>query len=128
MKVTIFFKNCGVEKEKFPLVNQFIKYLQEHYPLKNDVEINFLGKRIGNMTTGSRQPGLINVFCRKRIMRDILRSLAHEWFHEYEDIILKIPHKQHIGGKNENLANSESGKIIKKFEAQFSEIKELLYT
>ena len=87
-----------------------------------------MGERVGNMTTGSRIPGLINVFCRKRIIRDILRSVAHEWYHEYEDIILHIPHKTDIGGKNENLANAESGKIVKKFEMDYPELQEFLYS
>lgn len=127
MEVTINFKSCGIGKEKYSVINSFIKYLQKHYPLKDNIEINFLGERVGNMTTGSRIPGLINIFCRKRIIRDILRSVAHEWYHEYEDIILHIPHKTHIGGKNENLANAESGKIVKKFEMENSKFEKFLY-
>lgn len=127
MKVTVQFINCGIEKFKFPTINTFIKYLQKHYPLKKDVKIFFVGKRFGKMTTASRLPGDLRIFCKKRILRDILRSLSHEWFHEYEDLILNIPHKQHVGGKNENLANAESGKIIKKFEMENPELEKLLY-
>jgi hypothetical protein len=128
MRVSISLSNCGIDKNKYPVINLFISYLQKHYPLNQNIEIFFVGKRVGFMTTASRMKGQIKVFCKKRILRDILRSLAHEWFHEYEELILKIPHTKHIGGKNENLANSESGKIIKKFEVENPELEKHLYS
>ena len=61
------------------------------------------------------------------MMRDILRTIGHEWVHEYEDRILNIPHLQDIGGKNENIANAEAGKVVKKFEKKYPKAQDALY-
>ena len=128
MNVTVKYESCGIDQKFYPIVNKFIKYLQTYFPLEENLEINFIGRRQGKMTTASRMKNFIKVFCTKRILRDILRSLAHEWYHEYEDLILNIPHKKHIGGKNEDLANAKSGMIIKKFEYEFPDLQKSLYS
>ena len=69
------------------------------------------------MTTGQRNPkNELMILSKGRMNRDILRTLAHEWVHEYQRTILKRHKGPDIGGKNENEANSESGLIIKKYE------------
>jgi hypothetical protein len=117
MKVIIKHINSDVPKENYDFFNDFIKYLQKIKPLKNDVTIKFVGERKGNMTTGQRNDkNELLILSKGRMNRDILRTLAHEWVHEYQRTILKRHKGPDIGGKNEDEANSEAGSIIKKYE------------
>jgi hypothetical protein len=116
MKVSITYVDKEYKKHK-DLVEKFCAFLQKHFPLTETFRIQFLPKRTGSMTTGSRsESNLLKVLTKGRLNRDILRTLAHEWVHEYQRTILKRDKGPDIGGKNEDEANSESGKIIKKYE------------
>ena len=80
------------------------------------------------MTTGSRNSKhVIKVLSKNRIKRDIFRTIAHEWVHEYECDVLDIKHTRDIGGKNENIANAESGIAIKTFEKLYPKFEPNLY-
>lgn len=127
MKVTIIHKKSGIGEDEFKMYDKFIKYLQKEFPLKHDLTITFLGERIGKMTTGSRLPHDIRVLSKNRMNRDILRTLAHEWVHEYQMDIEKKEMGPDIGGENEDEANSESGAIMKKFEKAFPDSESKLY-
>jgi len=117
MKLTIKHSNSDVPQENYEFFNNFIKYLQKIKPLKHDVTIKFVGEREGDMTTGQRNDkDELLILSKGRMNRDILRTLAHEWVHEYQRTILKRNQGPDIGGKNEDEANSESGVIIKKYE------------
>jgi len=69
----------------------------------------------------------LKILVKGRLNRDILRTLAHEWSHEYQRTVLKRKKGPDIGGKNEDEANSESGAIMKKFEKAFPDSEERLY-
>ena len=56
MKVTIKYIKCGENKEHHSFFEKFIKFLNKKIPLKDDLKIEFLGERVGGMTTGSRIP------------------------------------------------------------------------
>lgn len=128
MKIKIRHKKSGISKEKYPLFDGFIRFLQSKLPLNEDLDINFVSQREGKMTTGSRRNnGGIFVLTKKRITRDILRTLAHEWVHEYQITILKRPHGPDIGGENEDEANAYAGQLVKLFEKKYPEINELMY-
>lgn len=127
MKVTIIHKKSGIERDEFKMYNKFIKYLQKEFPLKHDLTITFLGERMGKMTTGSRLPHDIRVLSKNRMNRDILRTLAHEWVHEYQMDVERKEMGPDIGGENEDEANSESGAIMKKFEKAFPDSESKLY-
>lgn len=127
MKVTIIHKNSGIDKNEYELYNKFINYLQDKFPLKRDLKVIFLGKRNGKMTTGSRLPQEIRVLSKNRMNRDILRTLAHEWVHEYQMEVEKKEMGPDIGGKIEDEANSESGAIMKKFERDVPDSEDKLY-
>ena len=128
MKITIKHIDSDVPKENYEFYNDFIQYLQKSYPLKNNIIIKFVGKRVGGMTTGQRntQNELI-ILSKGRMNRDILRTLAHEWVHEYQITILNRDQGPDIGGKNEDEANSESGSIIKKFEQSYPKNEKKMY-
>lgn len=127
MKVIVKHKNSGIDKKHYDFYNEFVKYLQKQYPLKGDVIVSFLGDRTGSMTTGSRNDNEIKVLTKNRMNRDICRTLAHEWVHEYQMTILNREMGPDIGGQNEDEANAEAGKVIKKFEKQFPNMEEMMY-
>ena len=54
MKITIKHIDSDIPKENYEFYNDFIQYLQKSYPLKNNIIIKFVGKRVGGMTTGQR--------------------------------------------------------------------------
>jgi hypothetical protein len=128
MKVKITYKENSVEKRKHKYIQDFIKFLFDNYPLKKNLEIIFLSKRVGNMTTGSRsQKNEIKVLSKGRMMRDVLRTLAHEWVHEYQIDIMGRKIGPNIGGINEDEANSIAGKLLKIFEKKHPEKEYMMY-
>jgi hypothetical protein len=127
MKVKIIFKD-NKPKELHKLYLEFVRFLQGEYPLKQNLTIEFLNERIGEMTTGSRHVDhILKVLTKGRMNRDILRTLAHEWIHEYQMTILGRKRGPDIGGKNEDEANAFSARLIKMFEKRFPNREELMY-
>jgi hypothetical protein len=128
MKVTVKHIKSGMDKGKQEFMNNFIEFLQKEIPLKNDITIEFLGERKGGMSTGSRKDEkLLKVLSKNRLNRDICRTLAHEWIHEYQISVLDRDHGVDIGGQNENEANSGAGILIKRFEKEFPNKEEKMY-
>jgi hypothetical protein len=83
------------------------------------------------MTTGVRFPkGEIFVLSGNRLLIDILRTLCHEWVHEFQHQKMGLKDNakiQNIGGPEENMCNVLSGIFIKKFEKQFPKHSKVLY-
>jgi hypothetical protein len=69
----------------------------------------------------------LKVLSKNRLNRDICRTLAHEWVHEYQLGVLNRKHGPDIGGRNENEANSGAGILIKKFEKNHPHKEEKMY-
>jgi len=127
MKAIIIHKDSDIHEDYYPFYDSFVKFLQKEYPLKMDVEIVFVQKREGKMTTGNRGKDRIKVFTKGRILRDIFRTLGHEWVHEYQMDVLKREMGPNIGGRNENEANSISAMFIKMFEEKYPEFEQQMY-
>lgn len=128
MKITIIHKNSEIPKTEYKFYDNFINFLQKELPLKHNLTIYFLGERTGEMTTGERNSkDEIYILTKGRLNRDILRTLAHEWDHEYQRTILKRKHGPDIGGKNEDEANAVSGKIIKQYEKKYPKQEKEMY-
>jgi hypothetical protein len=127
MKLTVVHNNSGINKKKYKMFDKFFKLLQKKFPLKDDLKIEFLGVRKDKMTTGSRLPNYIKVLCQNRMIRDIFRTIAHEWVHEHQMSILNRELGPDIGGKNEDEANAYAGQIIKVFEKENPEYVENMY-
>jgi hypothetical protein len=110
-------------------VKDFVKYLQTELPLKDNVYITFKGGRDIKMTTGVRRPGSqIFVLADKRLMIDILRTVSHEWVHEFQHQKMGLKGKvQNIGGPVENMANVLSGIFMKKFDKIFPHYSPVIY-
>ena len=128
MKASVNYKNANLSKDKMEFYNKFIKFLQKEYPLKKDITIYFLGEREGKMTTGNRNDkNELKVLCKNRMSRDILRTLGHEWVHEYQLTILDRDHGPDIGGENEDEANAFAGQMMKKFEKKYPHEEDKMY-
>jgi hypothetical protein len=128
MKITIKHIDSDVPEKNYEFFNNFIKYLQKLYPLKHNLTINFVGHRTGDMTTGQRNDkDELLILSKGRMNRDILRTLAHEWVHEYQRTILKRHKGPDIGGKNEDEANALSGSIIKRYEKKYPKDEKKMY-
>lgn len=127
MKVSIKYENNELKKHK-EFINNFISLLQREFPLKSDVKIFFLDGRNGDMTTGSRRgDNVIKVLAKNRMNRDIMRTLAHEWVHEYQFTILNRQKVSDIGDRNENEANAFAGSLIKQFEKENPDMENKMY-
>ncbi len=129
MEVKIKYIGCTPTKGGESLIKEFINFLKKEHPLENDVTISFQKNRTGKMTTGSRTSGsLLKILVKDRINRDILKTLSHEWIHEYQRTVLKRKKGKDIGGKNEDEANAKAGADIKKFEKDNKSIEKKLYS
>lgn len=128
MKVTIKHINSGINKKYHEFFNDFIKFLQKEIPLNHDITILFLNERIKGMSTGGRNGyHILKILTRHRMIRDICRTLVHEWQHEKQFAILHRKHGADIGGKNENEANAISGALVKKFEKEYPKKEHVMY-
>jgi len=127
MIVKIKFKDNKLKKSH-KLYLEFIKFIQNNYPLRDNLNIEFLKERVGMMTTGARTSDhTLRVLTKKRMNRDILRTLAHEWIHEYQMTILGRKLGPNIGGQNEDEANALSARLIKMFEKEYPTEEKFMY-
>jgi|694.fasta_scaffold81002_2 Fe-Mn family superoxide dismutase len=128
MKVKITYSDTKFKKEDKELIHKFVELLQEKYPLKKQIVIKFLGDQIGGMSTGSRTVhGELKVLAKNRLNRDIMRTLAHEWVHEYQMSIQGRKKGPDIGGQNEDEANAFAGRLVKMFEKKHPELEKKMY-
>lgn len=128
MEINVIYINSCVKKDKHKYINEFIKFLNSNYPINRVITIHFTPKRIGMMTTGSRNnKGDIKVLAKGRMLRDILRTLAHEWVHEYQIDVIGREIGSDIGGINEDEANLIAGRLLKIFEKQHPHKEYMMY-
>ena len=131
MKVSIKKNGDCLKNEDMPVIKEFVKFLKTQLSLTDDVHITLVDKRIAPMTTGVRLgKHRINVLAKVRMLIDILRTIAHEWVHEYQHqkMGLKDTDKiQDIGGPEENMCNILSGIFIKKFQKNNPEFEHQIY-
>lgn len=123
--------NNSITMNQGKVIKDFIHMIHSEMPLNKDVNINFVPERNVKMTTGVRFPkGNMFILSGNRLLIDILRTLSHEWVHEYQHQKLGLKDNQKIqdiGGPEENMANTLSGIFIKKFEKQYPNHSKLLY-
>jgi hypothetical protein len=131
MKVCIKSPKSEVNQEQLEVISSFIKFLQSQLPLSSDVEVNLTGDQSTTGTTGVRIPGSkMYILAKGRMLIDILRTISHEWVHEYQYQEMGLDDKkkiQDIGGPEENMSNVLSGIFIKKFDKQNPDFKDRLY-
>jgi Fe-Mn family superoxide dismutase len=111
-----------ISKEEKKLIEEFVSFLKTKYPLEKGVFIDFLKKRTSEMSTGGRtSTHHLKILVKDRLNRDVLRTLVHEWMHEYQRTVLGRKKGPEIGGKNEDEANAVAGQMMKKFEKEHKE-------
>lgn len=130
MKVKLISAKKLLTPQQVVVLKRFINFLFNELPLKNDCIIEFVKNRQGKMTTGVRKPGNhMQILTNKRMFIDILRTISHEWVHEYQIQKMDIDPKNvvDIGGPEENMANILSGIYIKKFQQSNKDKEKVLY-
>ena len=131
MKVCIKKNGSEISDEQLEVISAFVKFLQGQIPLSSDIQINFTNDQKETGTTGIRMPGSnISILSKGRMLVDILRTLSHEWVHEFQYQKLGLADNakiQNIGGPEENMSNVLSGIFIKTFDKQNPNFKDTLY-
>lgn len=131
MKVCLKKSGEFPKKDEVSVIKKFVQFLQSQLPLNQEVRITFTDTREGSMTTGVRMPNNeIVVLAKGRLLIDVLRTLSHEWVHEfqYQKMGVRDDIKiQDIGGPEENMSNVLSGIFVKKFEKKYPEFIEITY-
>jgi hypothetical protein len=131
MKVCLKKSGEFPQKNEILVIKKFLQFLQSQIPLNQEVRITFTDSREIPMTTGVRMPdNEIVVLAKGRLLIDILRTISHEWAHEfqYQKMGVRDDVKiQDIGGPEENMCNILSGIFIKKFEKKYPELSSVNY-
>lgn len=131
MKACIKNASKEIDEKQIEVISSFIKFLQSQVPLSSDIKIVLTDNQKTTGTTGIRMPGgKIYVLTKGRMLVDILRTLSHEWVHEFQYQKLGLDDNakiQNIGGPEENMCNILSGIFIKKFDKQNPDYKETIY-
>lgn len=129
VKVKIVQQDANLTKEKNEVINHFIKFLYDRMPIESVSEVHFIGKPKGDMTTGSYTMGenVIKVLTKKRMLIDVLRTLAHEWIHGAQHEILGWGKGPDIGGRNEDGCNIYAGMLMKEYQNEHPLNKSTLY-
>ncbi len=106
--------------EQMRLAGEFIIFCADSLPIEGDFEVHLVNSREphGITTTALYEVGnnCCKVYCKKRALADVLRSVAHEMTHMMQDQIgiLKGPIRD-AGGFHEDQANAKAGELIKLF-------------
>jgi len=127
MEVCLKYKKNQFSKTKKEIIKNFIFFLNSEFPLRKKVEILFTEVSDVGMTTGSNKKGIIKVLANGRMLIDVLRTLAHEWIHEHQFQYDRKKGNQDVGGPDENEANAEAGRILKKYNKEFPNQENTLY-
>ena len=131
MKVCLKKSGEFPKEEEVSVIKKFLQFLQSQVPLNKKIQITFTDAREVPMTTGVRIPGNeIFVLAKGRLLIDILRTVSHEWVHEFQSQKMGVKDNvkiQDIGGPEENMCNILSGVFIKKFEKKYPEFNKVTY-
>lgn len=131
MEVKILNAKNSFNPEEINYLKKFLILLQDNMNLTKDIKIVFLDKKTNQMTTGVRKKNSeINVLSKGRLFIDILRTVAHEWVHEFQHQklgLIDTSKVKDIGGPEENMANVLAGIMTKKFEKKYPKSKKVLY-
>ena len=85
MKVCLKKSGEFPQKNEILVIKKFLQFLQSQIPLNQEVRITFTDSREIPMTTGVRMPdNEIVVLVKGRLLIDILRTISHEWAHEFQ--------------------------------------------
>lgn len=131
MKVCLKNAKKFYTKKEVEVIKEFIKFINKELSLKRDIIVDFLDKKKGHMTTGSRKSDEIKILAKDRLLVDVLRTLAHEWVHEFQHQRMGLKEKAkvpEIGGPVENMANVLAGIMLKKFQKEYPKYNKTIYS
>ena len=130
MKVKIKNTDNIISEDDLETIKVFLKFLQSEMKLEKPITIVLSNQRKGEMTTGVRKNDEIIILASNRLLIDILRTISHEWIHEFQFQKMGLSEKdviKDIGGPEENMANAIAGIHIKKFAKKFPSLKPKMY-
>lgn len=108
-----------MNKEHSICIAKFVKYICDELNIDNNFKIKLSMSKSGDLKTYAYyNPSTydIKVYCNNRGLADIMRSLAHELIHHYQNQNGELTGEiQDVGGKIEDDANSIAGQFVKKF-------------
>ena len=113
-------KNLGMPPEKIRLAGEFTLFCAENLPIEGEFEIYLVSNREphGISTTAVYEIGnnCCKIYAKNRSLVDVLRSVAHEMTHMYQDEsgLINGPVRD-AGGFHEDHANAKAGELIKLF-------------
>ncbi len=113
------------------LVEEFVAFCKEYYGINSKISVFLSANRDNFDTLAYYETGAYksHVYCKNRAVIDCLRSLAHEIYHNYQDVNDLIPQEQNYAEndseKIENDANAKAGEVIRKFGRLHKELYEL---
>jgi hypothetical protein len=113
VKVTLRNIRSTTRPNQVGIIKDFVSFLQDNSPSKDDVLIVFQSNRGDQITTGKQWNSSIFVFSKDRLLIDILRTIAHEWAHVIQ--VQDGKHKEKNERELEDLANSLAGFLVRKF-------------
>jgi len=129
MKVCLKYEKKTLSNKELNILKKFFELLQKIMPLSKEINIVFLNKRKGKMTTGSYKHSVhtIKVLIKNRILADMLRTLSHEWGHAFDREHINFKDRRDVGGKSENFANAISGAVTKHFIKKHPELEDVIF-
>lgn len=128
----VCFRNTSklFNSKEIKVLSDLVKFLQKDLPLNKETHITFLKDRKIPMTTGVRRSNSEIFVLANRLLIDVVRTLIHEWVHEYQHQKMGLDDNdkiQDIGGPEENMANILAGIYTKKFQKIFPKHEPILY-
>ena len=117
--------------QKRSILAEFCVFCADELSITGDFSITLTSDRQKHniATTAAYASGLNEcyVYCKKRAMPDVMRSIAHEMTHMMQDQSgLLVGNIRDIGGFHEDQANARAGELLKKF-AKVSGKKQIIY-
>lgn len=113
MKLSLKNIRKNLKPNQVGITKDFLEFLQDNAPINKDLVFVFQDKRNESITTGSESNGRIAVFCKSRILIDILRTISHEWIHALQSSDPTKINQSEIDSEAE--ANTISAYLLRKF-------------
>lgn len=107
-------------------IKTFLKYICNELNIDYDFKLKLVMQRDPDLKTYAYyNPNTydIKIYCKNRGMADVLRSIAHELIHHYQNKNGELAGEiQDVGGKIEDDANSIAGQFVKSFGYQYPKL------
>lgn len=131
MKIKFIGANELLTPKQVDVIEEYLSFLQTQLQLSKPITIHFLSERSIPMTTGVRyKNGQIYTLAKGRLLIDIMRTIGHEWVHEFQHQKMGLKDTKDmpdIGGDAENMSNILSGIFVKKFQNKFPKYETLMF-